>query len=271
MAETSDGYETDLTNVEMLLIEPLIPSGKAGGRLRDTNMRTVVNAIFYQLRSGCAWRLLPHDFPVWQTVYGYFRTWRNDGVWQMINEALRIAVREHEERDAEATAAIVDSQTVKTTEAAIDERGFDGAKLITGRKRFLLVDVLGLLLTVFVTKGNVPERVGAQQMLEHTPQEILDQLQLLWADGGFSGPDFAAWVYEHCGCLVEIVKRSDKDKGFVILPRRWVVERTLGWLSGFRRLSKDYERLAETSQAWIYAAMVRIMLTRLAKDHSLYC
>lgn len=271
MVTATVGYETDLTDVEMLLIEPLIPAGKTGRRLRDTDMRAVVNAIFYQLRSGCAWRLLPNDLPVWQTVYGYFRSWCNNGVWQMMNEALRMAVREREAQDAEATAAIVDSQTVKTTEAAVDDRGFDGAKLTTGRKRFLLVDVLGLVLTVFVTKGNVPERAGTQQMLEHTPQEILDQLQLLWADGGFSGPDFAAWVYEHCGCLVEIVKRSDKDTGFVVLPRRWVVERTLGWLSGFRRLSKDHERLAVTCEAWIYTAMVRIMLTRLAKDSSVYC
>ena len=153
----------------------------------------------------------------------------------------------------------------------MDDRGFDGAKLTTGRKRFILVDLLGMILTVFVTKGNAPEREGAQQLLEQTPQDVLDHLLLLWADGGFSGPNFAEWVYQHCGCLVEIVKRSDDAKGFVILPRQWVVERTLGWISRFRRLSKDYERLAESSQAWIYAAMIRIMLQRLAKDHSVYC
>lgn len=271
MVMVRERYETDLTEVEMLLLEPLIPAAQSGGRRRDTDMREVLNAIFYQVRSGCAWRLLPHDFPVWQTVYGYFRAWCQADVWQAMNAALRESIREHEEREAEATAAIVDSQTVKTTEASLAERGYDGAKQITGRKRFILVDVMGLLLTVFVTKGNVPERTGAQQMLERTPQEVLDQLELLWADGGFSGPDFATWVYEHCGCLVEIIKRSDSAKGFVVLPRRWVVERTLGWLSGFRRLSKDYERFAETSQGWIYAAMVRIMLKRFAKDPSVYC
>lgn len=272
MVTTRQSYETDLQEAELLLLEPLIPAGKTGGRRRDTSMREVLNAIFYQTRSGCAWRLLPHDFGVaWQTVYGYFQHWCRTGVWEAMNHALRQAVREQEERADEATAAIVDSQTVKTTEAAVDERGFDGAKLITGRKRFLLVDVLGLVLTVFVTKGSVPERTGAQQMLAQTPQEILDQLLLLWADAGFRGPDFADWVWQHCGCLVEIVKRSDDVQGFVVLPRRWVVERTFGWLSRFRRLSKDYERLAQTSQAWIYAAMVRIMLQRLVKNPAIYC
>ncbi len=271
MGNARERYDTDLTEVEMMLFEPLIPAAKQGGRSRSTDMREVLNAIFYQLRSGCAWRLLPHEFPVWQTVYGYFRTWCRSGVWQEMNDALRQAVREQEERDAEATAAIVDSQTVKTTEAAMDDRGYDGGKQTTGRKRFILVDVMGLLLTVFVTKGNVPERQGAQQMLEQTSPEILAHLELLWADGGFSGPDFATWVYEHCGAFVEIVKRPDDARGFVILPRRWVVERTLAWLSRFRRLSKDYERLAHTSQAWIYAAMVRIMLPRLSRDLSVYC
>jgi putative transposase len=271
MITRRERYETDLTDAELLLIEPLIPVAKSGGRPRDTEMREVLNAIFYQVRSGCAWRLLPHDFPVWPTVYGYFRTWRQDGIWQAMNDALRLAVREQEGRAADATAAIVDSQTVKTTEAAVAERGFDGAKLTTGRKRFILVDILGLLLTVFVTKGSVPERAGAQQMLEQTPQAILDKLRLLWADGGFSGPDFEAWVYEHCGCLVEIVKRSDDQKGFVVLPRRWIVERTFAWFSRFRRLSKDYERLAETSEAWIYTAMIRLMLKRLANHPVIYC
>lgn len=264
-------YESDLTDAEMRFIEPLIPAAKSGGRPRDIDMREVLNAIFYQVRSGCAWRLLPHDFPVWQTVYGYFRTWRKDGIWQAMNDALRVAVREQEARAADATAAIVDSQTVKTTEAAIAERGYDGAKMITGRKRFILVDVLGLLLSVFVTKGSVPEREGARQLLAQTPQTVLEQLRLLWADSGFSGPAFAAWVSDHCGCLVEIVKRSDDLKGFVVLPRRWVVERTFGWFSRFRRLSKDYERLAPTSEAWIYVAMIRVMLKRLANNPAVYC
>ena len=263
-------YESDLTEAEMILLTPLIPPAKPGGRPRDTDIGEVLNAIFYQVRSGCAWRLLPHDFPAWQTVYGYFRNWSKTGVWQSMNEALRSAVRIQEEHEEEATAAIIDSQTIKTIEAALDERGFDGAKLITGRKRFILVDVLGLLLDVFVTKGNVPEREGAQSLLEQTPQETLDNLLLLWADGGFRGPAFADWVYKHCSCLVEIVKRPDGVKGFVLLPRRWVFERTLGWLSRFRRLSKDYERLAESSQSWIYVAMIRLMLQRLSLHSQLY-
>jgi len=178
-------------------------------------------------------------------------------------------VREQEEREAEPSAAIMDSQSVKTT-AIAGERGYDAAKNVTGRKRHILVDVLGLLLTVVVTKASVPERDGAKMLLKRALAQHFERLVLIWADGGYTGQDFCNWVLEHCGWLVEIVKRSDDAKGFVVLPRRWVVERTFGWLYRFRRLSKDYEVLPETSEAWIYAAMVRIMLQRLARDPVVY-
>lgn len=187
-----------------------------------------------------------------------------------MNDALRSAVREQEEREEEVSAGIIDSQTVKTTSAAQAERGFDAAKVMTGRKRFILVDVLGLLLNVFVTKASVPERKGAQELLQGTPAEILKQLQLIWADGGYGGPDFSAWVLENYDIFVQIVKRSDDAKGFVLLPHRWVVERTFAWFGKFRRLSKDYEIHAQTSVALIYTAMVRIMLQRLANDSALF-
>jgi len=261
---TRQSYDTDLQDVEMLLLEPLIPAGKSGGRRRDSDMREVLNAIFYMVRNGGAWRLLPHDFLPWQTVYGYFAAWKKEGVWQRMNDALREAVREQEEHEADASAGSMDSQSVKTMNADANGRGFDGGKLVTGRKCFLLVDTLGWLLNVFVISARTTERDGAELLLQQTPDEILAHLELIWADGGFKGVDFATWVQDHFGCIIEIVKRPASAKGFVLLPRRWVVERTFGWLGYFRRLSKDYERKTSSAVAFIYSAMIRLMLQRLA-------
>jgi len=208
--------------------------------------------------------LLPHDLPPWQTVYYHHRKWRLNGIWEKINRLLGQQVRQQAGRKTTPSAAIVDAQSVKTT-LVKGERGFDAGKRVNGRKRHIVVDTMGLLLLVLVTTGNVQDKPGGKQLLTQLGQRLhLPRLQLLWADGGYRGQPFADWVKATFGWVWQVVKRNDEVKGFHVLPRRWVVERTFGWLNNYRRMSKDYEELPNTSETLIYLAMSHIMLRRLA-------
>jgi putative transposase len=257
-------YPSDLTDREWHLIKTLIPPANAGGRPRSTDMRLVLNALFYIVRGGIAWRYLPREYPPWPTVYGYFRRWQLGGVWQRINNRLRALARRIAGRQSQPTAAILDSQSVKTTERGGKKRGYDAGKKVAGRKRHLLVDVLGLLLVVVVHAASTQDRDGAKRVVAKLAHRFT-RLRVIWADGGYAGA-LVAWLARfrpRHPLRLEIVKRADHSCGFVVQPKRWIVERTFAWLGFHRRLSKDYEALPATSEAMIYVAMIRLMLARL--------
>jgi putative transposase len=255
-------FETDLTDAQWEYLQPMLPKRKKLGR-PPTDRRQVINAILYLLKGGIPWRLLPKNFPPWQTVYDSFRVWSRDHTWASLSDALRVCVRLDEGRDAQPSAAILDSQSVKS-DGHGGAVGYDAGKKIKGRKRHLLVDTLGLVLGVIVTPADCPERDGAQQVLQQV-DGWFKRLRKLWVDGGYSGENFAQWVRAHWPKLeVEVVKRSDTSAGFEVLPRRWIVERTFGWLMRHRRLVRDYERSEASAEAWIHLAMIRIQLRRLA-------
>ncbi|ABW26677.1 IS5 family transposase [Acaryochloris marina] len=261
-------YDSDLTTLQWELLEPLIPAAKPGGRPRTTDMRSVLNAILYLVVTGCQWRQLPHDFPCWSTVYSYFRRWRDDGTWVHINEHLRMQERVSEDRHPSPRAAICDAQSVKVGNPRCHSIGFDGGKQIKGRKRHVLVDTLGLVLMVIVTAANISDQRGAKILFWKARRQgaSLSRLVRIWADAGYQGQAFMKWVMDRFQYVLEVIKRSDNLAGFQVIPKRWIVERTFGWLLWSRRLNKDYEVLTRTAEALVYVAMIRLMVRRLTEE-----
>ncbi|WP_233425620.1 IS5 family transposase [Jiangella alkaliphila] len=251
-----------MTDAQWELIAPMVPV-KPGGRPAKHARRRIVDAILYVNRTGCSWRQLPHDFAPWDTVYWYFKTWNEAGVTDRIHDALRAQVRDGNGRDPMASAGIVDAQSVKGADTVgRDSRGYDAGKKVNGRKRHIVTDTLGLLIVVLVTTAGLQDRVGARPVLARAKM-AMPSIALVWADGGYVGK-LIAWAQQHCRILVDIVRKPEGRHTFEVLPRRWVVERTLSWLMRTRRLARDYERLPEHSEAMIKWAMIGLMTRRLA-------
>jgi putative transposase len=255
-------YDTDLTDEQYGLIEPFLPRRKRTGR-PPADLREVLNAIFYLVRSGCQWRLLPHDFPPWSTVHTRYRRWRRDGTWERINEALRQQVRSQAGRHPSPRSSAADSQSVKTTPQGGD-KGFDNGKKVQGRKRHLWVDSLGLLLAVVVTAADVHDSRAACDLFHRRLWDDLPRLEVVYTDSQYTAGYLDEEVFGWAPFRRVVVSRPADTEGFVKLPQRWVVERTIAWLNRSRRLSKDYERDTASSEAMIQVSMTHMMLRRLA-------
>jgi putative transposase len=256
-------YPSDLTDAEWSLIEPFVQQKDGPGRPHTVNLREIVNALFYLTSTGCQWRYLPKDFPDYHNVNYYFRKWTQDATLEKINTALRRKIRIADGRESEPSAAIIDSQSVKSTESGGDV-GIDGSKNIKGKKRHILVDTLGLLLIVLVTSASTSDTAAGETLLSKI-RTTFARLKLVWADQGYK-QGLVDWVQRMCDFVLEIVAKDKDQKGFVVQPQRWKVERSLAWFGRYRRLSKDYEYDDIYSESVVYLASIRLMLKRLTRS-----
>jgi putative transposase len=258
-------YPSDMTDREWSLIAPLLPPSKRGGRPRTTCLRSVMDGLLYKASSGCQWRMLPKDFPPMSTVQSYFYDWCSGGVWEAINHILVMAARELEGREASPTAGVIDSQSVKTTESG-GIAGYDAGKKVKGRKRHFITDTIGLMLFVVVHSAGIQDRDGAPDVLKAVRHRF-PWLRHVFADSAYAGDKLRDALKPLGDWTLEIIKRSDVAMGFVLLPRRWVVERTIAWVNRCRCLAKDWDRSIQSSTAWTFVASIRMLSRRIAR----YC
>ena len=259
-------YPTDLTDEQVEFIKKLLPASSGQGR-PPLDLHEVLNAIFYVVVGGIAWRMLPHDFPAWKSVYHYFWKWRKSGTWEIVYQALRVGERERQGREKEASAGCLDAQSVKSVGGKQEARGYDAGKKITGRKRHVLVDTLGLPIAVKVTAASESDQAGARQLFAHQRAK-LEKLQKVWVDGTYRGVEWHEEVKAEYGIELEVMKNETGVKGFVVQAKRWVVERTFGWFIQARRLVREYEKLPESTEAMLHLVMIRILVRRLGPDFS---